>query len=62
VAVLGTVFFDTVARGHFHAGFRATLLVEIGLQAGLLVLSPLLPRFAREQAAPAAAEPALEPV
>jgi EmrB/QacA subfamily drug resistance transporter len=62
VAVLGTIFFDTVVRGDFHAGFRATLVVEIGLQAALLALSPLLPRFAREPAAPAAAVPALEPV
>jgi EmrB/QacA subfamily drug resistance transporter len=61
VAVLGTIFFDSVAGGDFHKGLRYTLLVQVGMMAGLLLLSPLLPRFAREPAVeatvPAEAEP-----
>jgi MFS family permease len=60
VAVLGTVFFDTVAHGDFHKGFSRVLLVQVALMAVLLALSPLLPRFAREPAPDA--EPVLEPV
>jgi MFS family permease len=64
VAVFGTIFFDTltmkVVGGHFHQAFSNTLWVQVGLCAGLLLISPLLPRFAREQTAPEedAAEPA----
>jgi EmrB/QacA subfamily drug resistance transporter len=50
VAVLGTIFFDTVVHGDFHKGLSRTLLVQVAMMAGLLVLSPLLPRFAREPA------------
>jgi EmrB/QacA subfamily drug resistance transporter len=50
VAVLGTVFFDTIGGGDFHKGLSNTLLVQIGACVGLLLLSPLLPRFAREPA------------
>jgi EmrB/QacA subfamily drug resistance transporter len=59
VAVLGTVFFDTIASGDFHAGLSRTLVVQIGLMGGLLLLSPLLPRHARE---PEAATTAGDPV
>jgi hypothetical protein len=62
VAVLGTIFFDVIAGGDFHAGFRATLLVQIGMLVALLPLSMLLPRFAREPVVAAAAVQELEPV
>jgi EmrB/QacA subfamily drug resistance transporter len=48
VAVMGTIFFDAITGGDFHNGFRRTLLVQVGLMVALLVISPLLPRFARE--------------
>jgi EmrB/QacA subfamily drug resistance transporter len=51
IAVLGTVFFDAVAGGDFHKGLTNTLWVQVAMMAGLLLLSPLLPRFAREPAA-----------
>jgi EmrB/QacA subfamily drug resistance transporter len=54
VAVLGTIFFDTIAGGDFHKALSRTLTVQVAMMVGLLVLSPLLPRFARE--------PAIEPV
>jgi EmrB/QacA subfamily drug resistance transporter len=54
VAVLGTIFFDTIAHGDFHDGLSRALLVQISMLAGLLVLSPLLPRFAREPVTEAA--------
>ena len=57
VAVLGTVFFDAIEGGNFHAGLRDALWVQLGLVVAMLVMSPLLPRMARE---PAAAEPAVE--
>jgi EmrB/QacA subfamily drug resistance transporter len=50
VAVLGTIFFDAIAGGHFHRGLSRTLLVQLAMTIGLLLLSPLLPRFAREPA------------
>jgi EmrB/QacA subfamily drug resistance transporter len=59
VAVLGTIFFDSITRGDFHNALSRTLLVQIAMMAGLLLLSPLLPRFARE---PVPDAPALEPV
>lgn len=48
VAVLGTVFFDAIGGGDFHKGLTNTLWVQVGVTAALLVISPLLPRFARE--------------
>lgn len=62
VAVLGTVFFDAVRGGHFHHALIDTLLVQLASMAGLLLLSPLLPRHAREQAAPPAADAVPQPV
>jgi EmrB/QacA subfamily drug resistance transporter len=50
VAVFGTIFFDAVAGGRFHHAFALTLVVQALTCVGLLVLSPLLPRFAREPA------------
>lgn len=58
VAVLGTVFFDSIGGGDFHKGLTNTLWVQVGVTAALLVISPLLPRFAREPEA--AASPAGE--
>ena len=51
VAVFGTIFFDAVAGGRFHHAFALTLVVQALTCVGLLLLSPLLPRFAREPAA-----------
>jgi EmrB/QacA subfamily drug resistance transporter len=51
VAVLGTVFFDAIVGGDFHKGLTRTLLVQLALMAGLLAISPLLPRYAREPVA-----------
>jgi predicted MFS family arabinose efflux permease len=62
VAVLGSVFFDAVAGGDFHKGLGRTLLVELVTMAGLMVLSPLLPRHAREPQPATAATPPLERV
>jgi EmrB/QacA subfamily drug resistance transporter len=47
VAVLGTVFFDTVAGGNFHRGLSDVLAIEVGVSVILLGLSFLLPRRAR---------------
>lgn len=53
VAVLGTIFFDSVGGGDFHKGLTRTLLVQIGILLGSLLITPLLPRVAREaEAAP----------
>jgi hypothetical protein len=48
VAVFGTIFFDAVAGGRFHHAFALTLVVQAFTCVALLVISPLLPRFARE--------------
>jgi MFS family permease len=50
VAVFGTIFFDAVAGGRFHHAFALTLVVQALSCVALLVISPLLPRFAREPA------------
>jgi EmrB/QacA subfamily drug resistance transporter len=57
VAVLGSVFFDAIAGRDYHRGLSRVLVIELVSMAGLLVLSPLLPRFARE---PEAGTPAIE--
>jgi EmrB/QacA subfamily drug resistance transporter len=62
VAVLGTIFFDTIAGGDFHKGLSRTLEVQVAMMVGLLVLSPLLPRFAREPEPVSQASVELEPV
>jgi EmrB/QacA subfamily drug resistance transporter len=49
VAVLGTIFFDTVLSGGFHTALSRCLWVQVITMIGLLVLSPLMPRRAREQ-------------
>ncbi|HEX3706600.1 MAG TPA: MFS transporter [Mycobacteriales bacterium] len=62
VAVLGTIFFSALGHVDFHAAFDRTLWVEIGSLVVMVMLSGLLPRYAREPAAdvaaPATAEPA----
>ncbi|HTR70020.1 MAG TPA: MFS transporter [Mycobacteriales bacterium] len=51
VAVLGTVFFDAIGPGNFHHALSQVLAVQVAVMVVLLVISPLLPRFAREPAA-----------
>jgi len=60
VAVFGTVFFDAIGDGDFHSALVRAMAVEVLAMGGLLLLSPLLPRFARDRVDPAtpAAEPA----
>jgi EmrB/QacA subfamily drug resistance transporter len=48
VAVLGTVFFTAVGHGGFAHGLRSALWVALGLLAGVLAVSFLMPRWARE--------------
>jgi MFS family permease len=48
VALLGTLFFDALGAGRFHHSLAVTLWVEIALCVAALVLSPLLPRRARD--------------
>jgi EmrB/QacA subfamily drug resistance transporter len=43
VALLGTLFFDALGRGHFHHALSLTLWVEAGLCIVALLFSPLLP-------------------
>jgi EmrB/QacA subfamily drug resistance transporter len=54
VAVFGTIFFDTlsykVLGAHFHRALSYTLQIEVGLSILMLLISPLLPRFARVEA------------
>jgi formate hydrogenlyase subunit 4 len=63
VAVFGTIFFDTISfkivGGHFHRALTYTLELQVALCVVLILISPLLPRFAREQAP---VETAAEPV
>jgi predicted MFS family arabinose efflux permease len=49
VAVLGTVFFDSLGAGHFHRAIGHVLMVQAGSAVALLALSTLLPRFARPE-------------
>jgi EmrB/QacA subfamily drug resistance transporter len=62
VAVLGTIFFDTVLTGNFHAALTRCLWVQAAIMVVLLVLSPLLPRMAREEVGGNEEAPVLEPV
>jgi EmrB/QacA subfamily drug resistance transporter len=55
VAVLGTVFFDTLGAGalgraHFHHALGRTLWIDSGLIVVALLLMPLMPRRARAEA------------
>ena len=61
VAVLGSVFFDAIGSGDYHRALSRVLIVELASMGGLLLLSPLLPRFAREPEADATPVVALEP-
>jgi EmrB/QacA subfamily drug resistance transporter len=53
VAVLGTVFFDTLGSdnlgGHFHHAIGRTLWIDAGLIVVALLLMPLMPLRAREE-------------
>jgi EmrB/QacA subfamily drug resistance transporter len=48
VAVLGTIFFSVLAAKGFTPAFERVLTIDIGLTVLILLLSPLLPRRARE--------------
>jgi EmrB/QacA subfamily drug resistance transporter len=61
VAVLGTIFFDAIVGGNFHHALSRVLIVQFAVMIVLLVISPLLPRYAREPAETPAAVEALEP-
>ena len=54
IAVFGTVFFDAIAGGDFHSGLTRAMVVEVVTMAALLLISPLLPRLARDPQRPAA--------
>ncbi len=67
VAALGTVFFDVLAHHGFAAALRRTMWWEVGALALMLLVTPLLPREAVDEATLLAAEspppePALERV
>jgi hypothetical protein len=47
VAVLGTIFFSTLADSGFAPALRATMWWQVGLLGLMLVVTPLLPRQAR---------------
>jgi EmrB/QacA subfamily drug resistance transporter len=53
VAVLGTIFFSAAGHGGFHNAFARTLWVQIAALAVMVVLTWLLPRYAREPGAEA---------
>lgn len=59
VAVLGTIFFDAASGGLDHA-LTLTTWVEVGALVALLIVSPLLPRWARETDAPGSVPQAVE--
>jgi MFS family permease len=53
VAVLGTIFFSAAGHGDFHNAFARTLWVQIAALAVMVLLTWLLPRYAREPGAEA---------
>ena len=55
IAVFGTVFFDAIAGGDFHSGLTRAMVIEASSMVALLLISPLLPRLARDPQQPAAA-------
>ncbi len=55
VAVLGTIFFSVLRHDGFAAALRHTMWWQVGVLGVLLVISPLLPRRAREPGVAAAA-------
>ena len=57
VAVFGTIFFDAIAGGDFHSGLTRVMVVQVAVMGGLLLLSPLLPRLAREPVLETATSP-----
>lgn len=52
VAIIGTVFFSAVSKDGFTAAAEHSLWVSVGLIVATLILTPLLPRYARESDAP----------
>jgi EmrB/QacA subfamily drug resistance transporter len=61
VAILGTVFFDSLGAGHFHRALGRTLWIDAALIALALVLMPLMPKRARPEELAADPEEASEP-
>jgi EmrB/QacA subfamily drug resistance transporter len=63
IAVFGTIFFDALVGtnqvGIFHSALTRTMLVASGVMVALLLISPLLPRFARDPEIAADAAPTL---
>jgi hypothetical protein len=55
VAIIGTVFFSAVSKDGFTVAAERSLWVSVGLIVATLILTPLLPRYARESDAPVAA-------
>jgi hypothetical protein len=55
--MFGTIFFDAVVGGYHHA-LRVTLAVQVAACAALLLISPMLPRFARTPEPQASSAPA----
>ncbi len=49
IAVLGTVFFDTLGAGHFHHALGRVLWIDAALIAVSVALMPLLPAHARPE-------------
>jgi EmrB/QacA subfamily drug resistance transporter len=49
IAVLGTVFFDSLGRGHFHRALGHTIWLDVALIAVALALMPLMPKRARPE-------------
>jgi hypothetical protein len=49
VAVLGTIFFSEIGHGDFGHALESSLWVQAALLLVALVLTPLLPRRAREE-------------
>jgi EmrB/QacA subfamily drug resistance transporter len=60
VAVLGTIFFSTLAHSGFAAALRASIWWQVGVLGLMLVLTPLLPRRARPPAPALPVEPQTE--
>jgi hypothetical protein len=49
VAILGTIFFDAIGRGHFHRALERTIWVDLAVTAAAIALMPLMPRRARPE-------------
>ena len=59
VAVLGTIFFSVVADHGFATALQRTLWIDAGVMVCVLLVSPLLPRRAREEEPQATTAPSV---